>query len=130
MSSISLAPVNAVLTAPAVQNTGSRAGNDRGEAAPSVQTISKAAVAAAKAPAPADTDNADKLRERLKAIASDFGSNTNLVIRQDGQTKNYIYEFRDGTSGELIRQYPEADLAALLKAQHGKGSGVFVKTLA
>jgi uncharacterized FlaG/YvyC family protein len=128
MSAISIAPVSGAAATPAPQNPVSRASPARAEANPSVQTISNAAVAAPKPAAKPETDTASKLRENLRAIADGFGANTSLVIRVDSKTKSYIYEFRDGESGELIRQYPEADLAALLKSQRGTGTGVFVET--
>jgi uncharacterized FlaG/YvyC family protein len=128
MSAISIAPVSGAVLSPTVQNIFSRADPSRESAAPSVQTITSVAVAAPKPVAKSETETASKLKENLRAIAEGFGANTSLVIRVDSKTNSYIYEFRDGTSGELIRQYPEADLAALLKAQRGTGTGVFVET--
>jgi uncharacterized FlaG/YvyC family protein len=52
------------------------------------------------------------------------------VIRVDAESNRYVYEFRDGKSGEVIRQYPEADLATVLKEQNFAEPGLFVSTTA
>jgi uncharacterized FlaG/YvyC family protein len=123
-----IAPVTGVITAPVRQNTQSRTQEGGPEAPPTAHAIAKVAVSVVKQPAQSSADTSSRLRDHLRAIAEEFGSNTSLVIRTDEKTKTYVYEFRDAASGKLIRQYPQADLAALLKDQRGGGSGIFLET--
>jgi uncharacterized FlaG/YvyC family protein len=65
-----------------------------------------------------------RLREMLDRLASAFQPNSKLVIRLDQTTDRFVYEFRDGSTDELVRQFPAEDvlraLAAYREAVPGK----------
>jgi uncharacterized FlaG/YvyC family protein len=117
--------VSGAVTTPAPQNLANRA-PARQDAQPAADPVVAKAVAVTKPAEKPLAENESKLREKLKAIADSFGENTDLVIRVDAESKRYIYEFRDAKSGEVIRQYPQADLAALLRDNKVTDAGLFV----
>jgi uncharacterized FlaG/YvyC family protein len=125
-SAASLAVASAKTPAQAPHRTFS-AGQDVLSAAP---VVTERAVAKPKPVDDAKHETQSRLKERLRAIAEGFGGNTDLVIRVDAESNRYVYEFRDGKSGEVIRQYPEADLATVLKEQNFAEPGLFVSTTA
>jgi uncharacterized FlaG/YvyC family protein len=117
--------VGGAVTTPAPQNFSNRA-PARADAQPAAESVIAKAVATTKPAEKPQADTESKLREKLKVIADSFGKNTDLVIRVDAESKRYIYEFRDAESGEVIRQYPQADLAALLRDKKVTDTGLFV----
>jgi uncharacterized FlaG/YvyC family protein len=119
------ATISGAVTAPAPQNFPNRA-QVRAEARPVADPVVAKAVATVKPADKPQDDSLPKLREKLKVIADSFEKNTDLVIRVDAESKRYIYEFRDAESGEVIRQYPQADLAALLRDKKLSDSGLFI----
>ncbi len=125
MSGISLTTASGAVTTPPKAQALAFAPLDTGKDTKADQKVH----AAPLAPQPEAKPDA-QLRERLRAIAETFGGNTDLVIRVDAESKKYIYEFRDSTSGEVLRRYPEADLAAILQQKKAAGSGLFVSTRA
>ncbi len=130
MSGISNTTLSGAVATPAPQKLPARDQVARPDAQPAAAPVVSTAVPTTKPAERAAADTTSRLRERLRAIAEGFGANTDLIIRVDNESKRYVYEFRDGKSGEIIHQYPEADLVSVLKENNFAQPGVFVSTAA
>ncbi len=78
-----------------------------------------------------DTNRAvEKVRSALNAAGADLPKNAQLLIRVDKDTNRIVYEFRDATSQEIIRQYPDKEVLAALAAYRQQSTGAAVDELA
>lgn len=130
MSGISNTTASGAVTTPAPPRVATRDAIAGVNAPAATAPLTATAVPAPKPAEHITADASSQLRERLRAIAEGFGANTDLIIRVDQESNRYVYEFRDGKSGEIIHQYPEADLASVLKEKNFAKSGLFVSTAA
>jgi uncharacterized FlaG/YvyC family protein len=68
-------------------------------------------------------DTEATLRATLKQIAGSFEPGSKLVIRRDSDANRFVYEFRDGKTGDLVRQFPEEDVLKALAAYRDRATG-------
>jgi uncharacterized FlaG/YvyC family protein len=74
-----------------------------------------------------DTSRAvEKIRAALNTAGADIPANVALVIRMDREANRFVYEFRDPTSEEVLRQYPDKEVLAALAAYRQQSTGVMV----
>ncbi len=72
----------------------------------------------------------EKVRAALNAAGADIPKHAQLLIRVDRDANRYVYEFRDATSQEVIRQYPDKEVLAALSAYRQESTGAAVDELA
>ncbi len=91
-------------------------------------------VAAASDTATLHDDAADRQRRAVAAVRDALAKsngitlphNTKLVVIADKESGRYVYEFQDPATGEIIVQYPDKHVLAVLAAANVAAQGALV----